>query len=73
MHRNMTAWLDRALHTGKSASGLKEVADSFAEGMAEGATGVSTDGGANAIKSAADTETVQSAEVKEGVKEDAGA
>ena len=69
----LTAWLDRALHTGKSASGLKEVADSFAEGMAEGATGVSTDGGANAIKSAADTETVQSAEVKEGVKEDAGA
>lgn len=52
---------------GKSASGLKEVADSFAEGMAEGNTGISTDGGANAIKSAADTETV--ADVQEGVKD----
>jgi len=35
---------------GKSASGLKEVADSFSEGMAEGETGVSSDGGQSAIK-----------------------
>ena len=42
---------------GKSASGLKEVTDSFAEGIAEGNTGISKDGGANAIKSA-DAETV---------------
>ena len=39
---------------GKSASGLKEVADSFQEGMAEGDTGVSKDGGENVIKSAAE-------------------
>lgn len=37
---------------GKSASGLKEVADSFQEGMAESETGVSKDGGEAAIKSA---------------------
>ena len=37
---------------GKSSAGLKEVADSFAAGMAEGETGVSTDGGEQAIKSA---------------------
>ena len=53
---------------GKSASGLKEVADSFSEGMAEGNTGVSSDGGASAIKSAQD-ETVQVAEVKESASE----
>jgi len=53
---------------GKSASGLKEVADSFTEGMAEGNTGVSADGGAGAIKSAKD-ETVQVAEVKEPASE----
>ena len=32
---------------------MKEVADSFAEGMSEGETGVSKDGGEQAIKSAA--------------------
>jgi len=41
---------------GKSASGLKEVADSFAQGMAEGTTGVSTDGGADAKKMTAEAE-----------------
>ena len=38
--------------TGKSASGLKEVAESFKEGLDEGETGVSKDGGQQAIKSA---------------------
>ena len=33
---------------GKSASGLKEVTDSFAEGMSEGTTGISKDGGEQA-------------------------
>lgn len=42
---------------GKSASGLKEVTDSFAEGMSEGTTGVSKDGGEQAIKSAAAEDT----------------
>lgn len=42
---------------GKSASGLKEVADSFAEGMNEGETGVSKDGGKDAIKSASADES----------------
>ena len=44
------------MSTGKSASGLKEVAESFKEGMDEGETGVSKDGGEQAIKSAVDPE-----------------
>ena len=47
---------------GKSASGLKEVADSFAEGMSEGETGVSADGGADAIKSASPPEEIKQSE-----------
>ena len=39
---------------GEVDSGLKEVADSFQEGMAEGDTGISKDGGEGAIKSAAE-------------------
>jgi len=51
---------------GKQASGLKEVAESFKEGVAEGQTGVSTDGGDKAIKSATDADTVPApAEKKE--------
>ena len=42
-----------AIVTGKSASGLKEVADSFAEGMSEGDAGVNTGNPAGAVKSAA--------------------
>ena len=38
---------------GKQASGLKEVAESFQEGLAEAETGISTDGGTAAVKSAA--------------------
>ena len=47
---------------GKSASGLKEVADSFAEGMSEGETGVSADGGADAVKSASPPEEIKQSE-----------
>ena len=44
--------------TGKSASGLKEVAESFKEGVAEGTTGVSSDPafGENAVKPAMEPE-----------------
>ena len=41
------------VRAGKSSGGLKEVADAFKEGMDEVETGVSKDGGDNAIKSAA--------------------
>ena len=41
-----------ARRAGKSASGLKEVAESFKEGMTEAETGVSKDGGETVIKSA---------------------
>ena len=51
--------------SGKSASGLKEVTDSFKEGMVEAETGVSKDGGAGAMKSAADTQVAQTSEVKD--------
>jgi len=48
---------------GKSASGLKEVAESFQEGVSEGTTGVSSDAsfGVKAVKSA---ETVPTAETE---------
>ena len=39
-----------SLLSGKSASGLKEVAESFQQGMAEGETGISKEGGTEAIK-----------------------
>jgi hypothetical protein len=44
--------LRACLLAGKSSSGLKEVAESFQQGMAEGETGVSTDGGDKVVKSA---------------------
>jgi len=37
-----------AKELGKSATGLKEVTDSFAQGMAEGETGISNKGGEDA-------------------------
>lgn len=50
----LTAVLGTLLDAGKSASGLKEVAESFQEGMTEGTTGVSSDAdfGAKAVKPA---------------------
>jgi sec-independent protein translocase protein TatA len=41
-----------AKQLGQQAGGLKEVSDSFADGMAEGTTGISTDGGDGVTKSA---------------------
>ena len=58
-----------AKEIGKSASGLKEVTDSFAEGMAEAETGVSTDGGNAAIKSAVDQDTVPVADAEKSKAE----
>lgn len=53
------------MRAGKSASGLKEVTDSFAEGMAEGDTGISKTGGENAIKAVAEVESVNLEKEKE--------
>ena len=55
----------QCVRAGKSASGLKEVTDSFAEGMAEGDTGISKTGGENAIKAVAEVESVNLEKEKE--------
>ena len=51
------------MHTGKSASGLKEVTEEFQKGMAEGDTGISNTGGEKAV-------AAEVTEVKEESSED---
>lgn len=55
------------MRAGKSAGGLKEVTDSFAEGMAEGNAGINSGSPADDLKSAKDdapTVTVKPEEEK---------
>ena len=52
------------MRAGKSATGLKDVTDSFAEGMAEGNAGLNTGSPADDLKSAEPTVTVKPEETQ---------